>query len=300
MKRKLDPMSIVGLVVGFGLIAFSIVLTKRQDVAGYDIIFFNLKAFYDIPSILIVVGGTFAALMIMFPLSQFKKIPKHITILFSPREYHAEAYINKLVETAKKARINGLLSLEADLDELNDPFMKKGLQMLVDGVDPEEVKNQLETSLDSLDERHSQERALYDKGTGVAPAFGMIGTLIGLINMLKVLQDVESIGPNMSVALVTTFYGTILANLVFAPISNKLRVRHEEEYLCMHIICEGVKAIQSGVNPNLLYEKLINILPEYQKRKILAKGGSDTAEAEDGSSKKGNRAKRGADKKVKK
>lgn len=299
MRRKLDPMTVAGTILGFGLVAFGIVLTKRQDVSGYDIILFNLSAFYDAPSILIVVGGTFAALMIMFPLSQFKRIPKHLIILFSPKEYKAEVYINKLVDTAKKARINGLLSLEADLEELSDPFLKKGLQMLVDGVDPEEVKNQLESSLDSLDERHSQERLIYDRGASLGPAFGMIGTLIGLINMLKVLQDVESIGPNMSVALVTTFYGTLLANLVFTPISNKLKVRHEEEYLCMFIICEGVKAIQSGINPNLLYEKLINILPEYQKKKIVAKAGSGTAEAEDMGEKKGGRARGGTNKRVK-
>jgi len=299
MKRKLDPMSIAGLVIGFALIAFSITLIERKEPAtGYDIVFANLKTFLHGPSALIVIGGTFAALMIMFPMSQFTKIPKHLAILFSPREYQAELYINKLVETAKKARVNGLLSLEADLEELSDPFLKKGLQMLVDGVDPEEVKNQLETSLDSLDERHSQERALYDKGASLAPAFGMVGTLIGLINMLKVLQDVESIGPNMSVALITTFYGTLLANLFFSPVSNKLRVRHEEEFLCMHIICEGIKAIQSGVNPNLLYEKLINILPEYQKKKIQAKGGTNTAEAEDKGAQKGKKEK--GNKKVKK
>ena len=282
MKRRLDPMTVAGLIIGFGLLFFSIMLTERQEPAtGYDILVANLKAFYNIPSILIVVGGTFAALMMMFPLSQIKKVPKHILILIRPRQYKVEVYINRLVEIAKKARINGLLSLEADLEELSDPFLKKGLQMLVDGVDPEEVKNQLEAALDSLDERHSQDRSIYDKGAALGPAFGMIGTLIGLINMLKTLQDVESLGPNMSVALVTTFYGTVLANMIFMPISNKLRVRHEEEFLCMHIICEGIKAIQSGINPNLLYEKLTNILPEYQRKKIMAKGETATAEPQE-------------------
>jgi chemotaxis protein MotA len=282
MKRRLDPMTVAGLIIGFGLLFFSIMLTERQEPAtGYDILVANLKAFYDVPSILIVIGGTFATLMMMFPLSQIKKVPKHILILIRPRQYKVEVYINRLVEIAKKARINGLLSLEADLEELSDPFLKKGLQMLVDGVDPEEVKNQLEAALDSLDERHSQDRSIYDKGAALGPAFGMIGTLIGLINMLKTLQDVESLGPNMSVALVTTFYGTVLANMIFMPISNKLRVRHEEEFLCMHIICEGIKAIQSGINPNLLYEKLTNILPEYQRKKIMAKGETATAEPQE-------------------
>lgn len=282
MRRRLDPMTIAGLIIGFALIVFSIMLSERPEPAtGYEILAVNLKAFYNVPSILIVIGGTFATLMIMFPISQFTKIPKHILILIRPKQYKVEVYINRLVEIAKKARINGLLSLEADLEELSDPFLRKGLQMLVDGVDPEEVSNQLEASLDSLDERHLQARSIYDKGASLAPAFGMIGTLIGLINMLKVLQDVESLGPNMSVALVTTLYGTVLANMIFMPISNKLKVRHDEEFLCMHIICEGIKAIQSGINPNLLYEKLTNILPEYQRKRIMAKGEAATAEPED-------------------
>jgi len=278
MRRKIDPNTIMGLILGFGLIAFSIVLTERKaPETGYDIIFGNLKTFYNLPSILITLGGTIASLMIMFPLSQFAKIPKHLKIIFSPREYKPEVYINKLTEIAKKARMNGLLSLEADLEEMTDPFLKKGLQMLVDGVDPDEVKNQLEASLDSLDDRHTRERALYDKGAALGPAFGMIGTLIGLINMLKSLQDIESLGPNMAVALITTFYGSLLANVVFAPISNKLKVRHEEEYFCMYLICEGILAIQSGINPNLLYDKLMNILPEYERKKIEAKAAASTA-----------------------
>lgn len=289
----------MGLILGFGLIIFSIMLTQRQEpLTGYDIIVGNLSAFYNAPSIFITIGGTFASLMIMFPTSTFVKIPKHMKIIFSPREYKAEIYINKLTEIAKKARMNGLLSLESDLEEMTDPFLKKGLQMLVDGVDPEEVKNQLETSLESLDDRHAQERALYDKGATLAPAFGMIGTLIGLINMLKTLQDVESLGPNMAVALITTLYGSVLANIVFMPISNKLRVRHEEEYFCMYIICEGIQAIQSGINPNLLYDKLMNILPEYQRKKIEAKAGASAASAAEPEPKADTKAKGRAGKRV--
>lgn len=278
MRRKVDPNTIMGLILGFGLVALSIMLSEKEaPETGYNILAANLKAFYNFPSILITVGGTIASLMIMFPVSQFLKIPKHLKIIFSPREYKPEVYISKLTEIAKKARMNGLLSLEADLEEMTDPFLKKGIQMLVDGVDPEEVKNQLESSLDGLEDRHAQERAFYDKGASLAPAFGMIGTLIGLINMLKSLQDVESLGPNMSVALVTTFYGAILANVVFSPISNKLKVRHDEEYFCMYLIYEGILAIQSGINPNLLNDKLMNILPEYQRRRIEAKGGASAA-----------------------
>ncbi len=287
MKRKIDPMSVAGLILGIMLIVVSIMLTeKAKPATGYDLIAKNLEAFYDLPSVGIVIGGTLAGLMIMFPLSQFKKIPKHLMVVFLPRQYRSEEYIELLVEEAKKARINGLLSLESDIVEIQDPFMKNCLQMLVDGVDAEDIKAQMESALDSLDERHSQERAFYDKGASLAPAFGMVGTLIGLINMLKNLEDVASVGPSMSVALITTFYGSLLANIVFAPISNKLRVRHEEEYLCMRIICEGTQGIQAGANPNLLREKLVSILPEYQKKKLAAHSGE--AEGESGKkSKKG-------------
>lgn len=291
MKRKLDLMTVLGLALAIILIVGSIMLTQdpvdaeNPDKKTYSIIAGNLKAFYDLPSVAIVIGGTVATLMIMFPMSQFAKIPKHLKILVMPRQYRPEEYIDKLVEEAKKARINGLLSLEADIEEMSDAFLKKSLQMLVDGVDAEVVKTQLESALDNLDERHSQERGIYDKGAALGPAFGMVGTLIGLINMLKNLQDVASVGPNMAVALITTFYGTLLANVIFAPISNKLRVRHEEEYLCMRIICEGAQAIQAGTNPKLLQEKLVNILPEYQRKKLAAKLGSGESESEAGGKK---------------
>ena len=115
--------------------------------------------------------------------------------------------------------------------------------------------------MDYLDERHAQGRALYDKGASYAPAFGMIGTLIGLINLLKDLSDPSSLGPNMAVALITTFYGTILSNVIFTPISNKLQIRHDEEFLCKMIICEGVQGIQAGENPKFIEERLARLLP---------------------------------------
>ncbi len=282
MKRKLDIMSVIGLVLGVGLVFMGIVLTKITDDAGnntYKIILINLKSFYDPTSIAIVVGGVAAALMLSFPLEQFARIPKHIRIIFMPQKYVAEEYISKLVECAKKARISGLLALEEDANAMQDAFLKNSLQMIVDSIDPEKVKAQMETWAQSIEERHVQERSIYDKGAQLGPAFGMIGTLVGLINMLKNLNDVSTVGPNMSVALVTTFYGSILANVIFAPISNKLRVRHDEEFLCMQIVFEGVQAIQAGENPKLIHEKLIHMLPEYRQDALVAKeGGAEKPE----------------------
>ncbi len=277
MKRKLDIMSVAGLVLGFGLIVMGIILGKApaDEGGGYQILAGNLKSFYDLPSIAIVFGGVIAALMLSFPLEQFARVPKHIRIIFMPQKYVPEEYITKLVDCAKKARINGLLALEEDTRAVDDAFLKNSLQLIVDSIDPEKVKTQMELWSQSVEERHAQERSFYDKGAQLAPAFGMVGTLIGLINMLKNLEDISTVGPNMAVALITTFYGSCLANIVFAPISNKLRVRHDEEYLCMEIVYEGIQAIQSGENPKLIEEKLIHLLPEFRQQALIDKAGGD-------------------------
>ena len=243
-----------------------------------------MEHFIDPPSILIVIGGVFACLMFSFPPTQFAKIPKHLGIIFSPKVYNPEVYIAKIVECAKKARANGLLALEEDTNEMTDAFMKNSFQMVVDSVDQEKVKEQMDCWLANLDDRHSADRAFYDKGAELGPAFGMIGTLIGLINMLQNMSDIDTLGPNMAVALVTTFYGSLLANAFFLPISNKLRVRHEEEYLCMSIIAEGVQAIQAGENPKLVQERLVHMLPEYKQKKF---NPGDSSSSDDEGGKKG-------------
>ena len=280
MKKKLDIMSVAGLVLGFGLIVMGIVLAKApaDEGGGYQILTVNLLSFFDLPSIAIVFGGVIAALMLSFPMEQFARVPKHIRIIFMPQKYVPEEYITKLVDCAKKARINGLLALEEDTKTIDDAFLKNSIQLIVDSIDPEKVKAQMELWSQSVEERHAQERSFYDKGAQLAPAFGMVGTLIGLINMLKNLEDISTVGPNMAVALITTFYGSCLANIVFAPISNKLRVRHDEEYLCMEIVYEGIQAIQSGENPKLIEEKLVHLLPEYRQQAITGKmSGSEPA-----------------------
>ncbi|MCI2047883.1 MAG: motility protein A [Faecalibacterium sp.] len=285
MKRKIDINTLLGLVLGLGCMFLSIIISKDGVTGAYSISVINLGNFIDPMSILIVFGGTIAALMIMFPVSQFTHIPKHLQIILMPHTYEPTKYIETLVECAKKARINGLLALEEDLNAMDDPFMKQSIQMVVDSVDPEKVRTQMESWLDSMDERHAQERAFYDKGAAMGPAFGMVGTLIGLINMMKNLSDTASVGPNMAVALVTTFYGSLLANLIFSPISNKLQVRHEEEYLCLSLVSEGVQAIQAGENPNVIQEKLLRMLPAYKQKKYTGAAGAEGAE--DGKKAKG-------------
>lgn len=270
--RGFDITSFLGLILAVILMVVGIVLTKATNpetgAQSYTINMQALLNFWDPTSVAIVIFGTFAALMISYPGSQFAKIGKHMGIIFSPKKYTPETYIAQIIACAKKARINGLLALEEDVNQMNDLFLKSSLMMVVDSVDPEKLNQQLEASLENLEERHDQDCSFYDKGAALAPAFGMIGTLIGLINMLKDLSDIATVGPNMSVALITTLYGSILANIFFMPISNKLRARHEEEYLCMRIVSEGVKGIQAGENPNFIEERLLKMLPEYYKVKM--------------------------------
>jgi len=268
MKRKMDIMTLIGFAGAVAVIFFGTTLSNDPVTGSMVIRTENLSNFFDVTSLAIVVGGTFTALFISFPIDNLFKIPGHLKVIFMPNAYEPNDYINKLVEFAKKARINGLLALEEDLANIDDPFLKSSMVMVVDSVDPEKVKQQLEARMDHLDSRHAADRSFYAKGAAYSPAFGMFGTMFGLINMLKDLSDVSSIGPNMSVCLITTFYGIVLANVIFNPINNKLAARHDEEMICTTIISEGVQAIQAGENPKFIQERLMNLLPQYQQKPV--------------------------------
>lgn len=255
----MDIIGIIGVVLGIILIIFGITFDEGS------FIFSNIVNFIHLPSIAVTVGGTIAALMIAFTGSSFKKIFKHLIICLKPPKYNPIAYIDQLTEFSKEARVNGLLALEDKIHDVEDPFLKNGLMLVVDSVEPEKVKMLMEMELDYLEERHSNDRSFYDRGAAMAPAFGMIGTLMGLVNMLKALgggAGVEQIGSGMAIALLTTFYGSLMANLFFMPMSNKLAIRHADEMLCKNIICTGVYAIQAGENPRFVKEKLTLMLPQ--------------------------------------
>ena len=262
-KSGLDPMSLFGWVVGIVLVIFGIIVQMPDAEKGlpFALLWDNLIRFYDLNSIFIVMGGTLAALMVSYPLSYFKKIPGHLKIIVAPTKYHPQEYIKTIVELTGIARKDGILALQDRANEISNVFFRNSLNLVIDGVDSEKVKQIMESELDYMDERHAQDRAFYAKGSSYAPAFGMIGTLIGLVNLLKNLSDADAIAPAMAVALITTFYGSLLSNLVFAPIANKLKVRHDEEYLCKMLVCEGVQAILAGDNPRFVEEKLNQMLP---------------------------------------
>lgn len=278
----MDLMSILGWVLMIVLVVFGIVFDKEKGL-----VFDNIINFWDPSSVAVVLGGVVTALMVSFPMSMFAKIPRHLKIIFLPKKYNPRDYIDQVVDLAEEARTSGLLSLEAKLEECKDDFLKNGMMLVVDAVDAEKVKAILQSELDYLDERHAQDRAFYDRASGFGPAFGMIGTLMGLINMLKQLDDPDAIAPAMALALVTTFYGSILSNGIFTPISNKLKIRHEEEYLCKMIVMEGIQGIQAGDAPRFLREKLEQLIPGY----LVKKGGKGGKGGDEGGGKKGKKGK---------
>lgn len=240
----MDIASIVGVVAGLGFTVVTILLGS------------GLGLFWNLPSVMIVFGGTLAATMIAFPLSDFLGIIKVTMKVFLFKIEKPENIIAKLVDISNKARKGGLLSIEGDIKNTNDPYLAKALQMTVDGVKTADIAAIMQKKMDLTKKEHKVGCSLYKSMGAFAPAFGMVGTLIGLVQMLANLDDPSSIGPKMAVAMITTFYGAVLANLFFIPMAEKLATRSGEEISNMNIIYEGVISIREGEHPRLMEDKL--------------------------------------------
>ena len=244
----MDLATLIGLLVGMGLVGAAIVN------GGNALIFVN------VPSLLIVVGGTIATLLMRFPMADAINGLKVVKAAFFAAPPSPMALIEQIVEMARLARKEGVLALESV--EPEDPFMRQAIAQVVDGVDAGQIKRKLETELEQIQSRHDTNIGLYKMGGDVAPAFGMIGTLIGLVQMLSAMEDPSSIGPAMAVALLTTLYGAMIANLLCLPIADKLAFRSEEELFTKRLILEGVVAIGRGdTNPNAIRNMLVANLP---------------------------------------
>ena len=274
----------LALAIFFTLFGIALDLTATPPID-----FEKLGNFVDAPSLLIVVGGTLAVVVACYP-KLAKSLPKHLKIMLQAKAFDPAVYVDQLTELAMIARKNGLLALEEKANEQTDPFFKQAIMLIVDANDPDRVRSILENDIERTSERHQGVIAMYERGSNAAPAFGMIGTLIGLINMLKDLDgaDMSSLGPNMSVALVTTFYGSFLAHVIFNPIAANLTARDEEEVLCRQIIVEGIMAIQSGENPKFLRERLMTFMSQKLRESEGGEGG--------GSGKKGKKGKKDKEK----
>ena len=276
---------LIGLILAIAFTIFGIIVGIQFNIGDatkqlVEVTFepMNLINFFDLSSILIVVGGTLAVVIACYP-KLAKSFPKHIKIMLRSQAFDPAVYVDQLVELAQIARKNGLLALEEKANDQADPFFKQAIMLIVDANDPDRVRSILENDIEQTSARHQEVVAMYERGSNAAPAFGMIGTLIGLINMLKSLDgaDMNSLGPNMSVALVTTFYGSFLAHVIFNPIAANLTARDEEEILCRQIIVEGIMAIQSGENPKFLRERLMTFMNQKQ-RESGGEGGAQPKE----------------------
>ena len=266
---------IIGLVAAIAVFLFgcvsSVVVVPKFDISfNFD----NLINFFDPASILITIGCTFAIIIASFPGDMLSSVLKHFKIILNTKNFQPAQYIDQLVELAQIARKNGLLALEERANNQTDPFFKQAIMLIVDANDPDKVRSILENDIECMSARHEGAAGMYDKASSIAPAFGMVGTLVGLINMLKGM-DMESgggnLGSDMGTALITTLYGCILAHMVFGPIATLLRNRDEQEVLCKMIIIEGIMSIQSGENPKFLKERLLTYMS--QKQRQLAEGG---------------------------
>jgi chemotaxis protein MotA len=218
--------------------------------------------FVNIPSVLVVMGGTIAASMVGYPLSDFLTIFKTTMKIFIFKIQAPDDIIANLVETSNKARKGGLLSIEGDIQATEDPYLAQALQMTVDGVKTADIAAIMHRKMALTKKNLDIGSNILESMGAYAPAFGMIGTLIGLVQMLANLDDPSSIGPKMAVAMITTFYGAVLANLFFIPMANKLSGRNEEEITNMNIIFEGIISIREGEHPKLMEDKLNIYLTE--------------------------------------
>ena len=228
----------------------------------------DVQGFVDMPSVAVVIGGTFGALLINFPLAHIMGIAKLLkkTLLFKAED--PDAVISKIVKYAERARREGMLALEEESENEQDEFLRKGLRLAVDGTDPQLLEKILETDLGQVEARHAEGAKILGAGGTYAPAFGMIGTLIGLVNMLSALEDPTQIGAGMATALITTFYGAVLANAFFLPMQGKLETRSKEEMLIKYMVIEGIMAIQSGDSPRIVEEKLKSFLSPTMRRRL--------------------------------
>jgi chemotaxis protein MotA len=248
---------LVGMITGIVVLALGIITAKS-----------SLLLFVDIPSLWITVGGSLCAMLVGYSIKQILLIPTLFRVALFPPKYNFSELIVTIVSFSEKARREGLLALEDDLDELDDAYMKKGLQLVVDGTDPELVRNIMETEIDQMVGRHDDNKRMFDDWASFAPAFGMIGTLMGLVMMLVNLSDRASIGPYLAVAIITTFYGAVMCYLYFQPLASRLDVMTNNEVLMRSIILMGVLSIQSGDNPRIVKDKLISFLAPAMREEI--------------------------------
>ena len=264
----MDLSTLIGMILCIGLCIFGMVF-GQSDVAK------ALMSFLHAPSFIITVGGAMAATLTMSAsIGDYIKGLKSFGIALKNFDYDETAKIRQIIELSNVARKEGLLALEeAANTSIDDEFMKKGILLIVDGTDPEFVRSILETELECVETRHKSVISFWENFASMGPAWGMIGTLIGLILMLQDLSDVSSVGPAMAVALITTFYGSLIANWICTPIATKLKEKNSAEVMIKTIVVEGLLSIQAGENPRVIEEKLKSFIDPAARESLSSGGG---------------------------
>jgi chemotaxis protein MotA len=249
----MDAATFIGIIVGFSLVIMAIMFGGGIDI------------FFNIPAAMIVFGGTLGITLIRHSLHEVIGMAKVVKNAFFVKVWSYDYIVNLFLDMAHKARKEGILALEDDLQYLKDEFLVKALQMAIDGMDPESIKEILEREINYLQERHHSGAEILDTMGTFFPAMGMIGTLIGLVQMLRTMSDPSTIGPAMAVALLTTFYGAVGANLICLPMAGKLRARSKEETIIKEMIIVGVISLTMGENPRILEQKLHAFVPSSKR-----------------------------------
>ena len=230
----------------------------------------NIHIFVDIPSVAIVGGCSLMCMVCAYPPSFWKTVPNFFKMYIVVQKHNVPSTINAIIGFAEQARREGILALENSLETVKDPFLKKGIQLAVDGTERAVIESVLEIEKDSIETRHKDNIAFFENLGAMGPAFGMLGTLIGLVLMLQNMSDPSAIGPAMAIALITTFYGSILANMIAWPIATKLKIRHSEEMIEKTVMLEGILAVQAGENPRIVQWKLTAYLDPVERAKLEA------------------------------
>jgi len=250
----MDIATIVGILSATGLVLGAIFMGS------------GLNVFINVPSLCIVVGGTIGVTLIAYPLKDFLSVIKVVQKALFTKTISATELISKFTSFANKTRKEGILALESEIKEVKDEFLKKGVQLSIDGLEPQQIQNILDTEIDFVRDRHKLGADIFTSMGTFAPAMGMIGTLIGLVQMLQSMDDPSTIGPAMAVALLTTFYGSLMANICCMPIAGKLKTRSKEEMLTKEMTIQGIISLSNGDNPRILEQKLLAFLPPAKEK----------------------------------
>ena len=263
----MDIATIIGLVLGVFFVILGII-TGPDGVASFE-------NFWDLVSVFITMGGSISEILTSNTIQTFVNGLKGFTLAIKGVKFDEADIIRNIINLSNVARKEGLLALEEAANNMEDEFIKKGILLIVDGTDPELVRGIMETELSCTEDRHAEVIGFWDNLGAMGPAWGMIGTLIGLINMLKLMDDPSTVGPSMAIALITTLYGSIIANWLCTPTSAKLKVNNDTEIMIKEVTVEGLLSIQAGENPRVIEEKLKSFLSPKMRENMLEQGGGE-------------------------